>query len=66
MPLKPNDIRRMKPEERRKKLNELRKALMSYRIKKDRGALEETGKIRGIKRDIARILTVMRELGETE
>ncbi len=66
MPLKPDEIRRMTPEERRKKLSELRKALMSYKIKKDRGALEETGKIRGIKRDIARILTIMREMGEYE
>ena len=64
VPLKPNEIRKMTPEERRKKLLELRRALLSYRVRKDRGALKETGKIREIRRDIARILTIMRELGE--
>jgi len=55
----------MSPEERKKKLSELKKALISYEVKKNRGALKETGKIREVKRDIARILTIMRELGET-
>lgn len=65
MPLKPSEIRKMSPEERKKKLSELKKALISYEVKKNRGALKETGKIREVKRDIARILTIMRELGET-
>ena len=66
MPLKAKDIREMSPEERKKKLAELKRALISYEVKKNRGALKETGKIRVLKRDIARILTVMRELGEVE
>ncbi|MGQ4892570.1 MAG: 50S ribosomal protein L29 [Candidatus Njordarchaeia archaeon] len=66
MTLKAKDIREMTPEERKKKLAELKRALISYEVKKNRGALKETGKIRVVKRDIARILTVMRELGETE
>ncbi len=66
MPLKTNDILKMTPEERRKKLAELRKALISYKVKKDRGALKETGKIKVIRRDIARLLTIMRQLGESE
>jgi len=65
MTLKPREIREMTPEERKKKLLELKKALLTYEIRKNRGALKETGKIRVIKRDIARILTIMRELGET-
>ena len=65
MPLKAKDIRAMTPEERKKKLLELKKALLTYEIRKNRGALKETGKIRTVRRDIARILTVMRELGET-
>ena len=64
MPLKPDDIRKMTPEKRREELVKLRKSLLSLRTKKQRGALKETGKIKSIKRDIARILTIMRELGE--
>jgi len=64
MPLKPDDIRKMTPEERRKELEKLRTALMRMITRKERGALKETGKIRSIKRDIARILTIMRENGE--
>ena len=64
MPLKPDDIRKMTPEERRKELNKLRSALMRMITRKERGALKETGKIKHIKRDIARILTIMRENGE--
>jgi len=64
MPLKPDDIRKMTPEERRKELEKLRTALMRMITRKERGALKETGKIRSITRDIARILTIMRENGE--
>jgi len=64
MPLKPDDIRKMTPEERRKELEKLRTALMRMITRKERGALKETGKIRPIRRDIARILTIMRENGE--
>lgn len=64
MPLKAEDIRKMSREERKKELEKLRTALMRVMTRKDRGALKETGKIRSIKRDIARILTVMREFGE--
>ncbi|MHA1615961.1 MAG: 50S ribosomal protein L29 [Candidatus Njordarchaeales archaeon] len=64
MPLKPDDIRKMKPEQRREELLKLKRALITMLTRKQRGALKETGKIKSIKRDIARILTIMRELGE--
>lgn len=64
MPLKPEDIRKMTPEQRRKELEKLRTALVRMITRKERGALKETGKIKYIKRDIARILTIMREYGE--
>ncbi|MHA1589653.1 MAG: 50S ribosomal protein L29 [Candidatus Njordarchaeales archaeon] len=64
MPLKPDDVRKMTPEQRRRELLKLRRALLSMITRKQRGALKETGKIKSIKRDIARILTIMRELGE--
>jgi len=64
VPLKPDDIRKMSPEERRKELMKLRSALMRMVTRKERGALKEVGKVKHIKRDIARILTIMREYGE--
>ena len=59
--LKPDDIRKMSPEERMKKLNELREELMKLRLKAEMGTLENPGAIRAIRKTIARILTIMRE-----
>ena len=59
--LKPDDIRKMSPEERIKKLNELREELMKLRLKAEMGTLENPGAIRAIRKTIARILTIMRE-----
>jgi len=64
MPLKPEDIRKMTPEQRKAELEKLRTALLRMITRKERGALKETGKIKHVKRDIARILTIMREYGE--
>ncbi len=59
--IKTDDIRKMSPEERIKKLNELREELMKLRLKAEMGTLENPGAIRAIRKTIARILTVMRE-----
>lgn len=59
--MKPDEIRKMSPEERIKKLNELRLELLKLRMQARVGTLTNTAKIRNIKRDIARILTIMRE-----
>lgn len=59
--LKINDIRKMTPEERRKKLEELRLELVKLRLKASTGTLENPGAIRAIRKSIARILTVERE-----
>ncbi len=64
LPLKPEDIRKMTPEQRKAELEKLRTALVRMITRKERGALKETGKIKHVKRDIARILTIMREYGE--
>ncbi|WFO75802.1 50S ribosomal protein L29 [Desulfurococcaceae archaeon MEX13E-LK6-19] len=59
--MKPDDIRKMPPEERIKKLNELRLELLKLRMQSRVGTLTNTARIRNIRRDIARILTIMRE-----
>lgn len=64
MPLRLAEIRKWSPEKRREELKKLRMMLMGLLARKSRGALKETAKIKQTKKDIARILTVMRELGE--
>jgi len=61
MSLKPRDIRAMSREERLKKLEELRLELMKLRTQALLGTLENPGKIRVVKKTIARILTINRE-----
>ncbi len=55
------EIRGMSPEDRKKKLAELRAELARLKAQAKRGSLEKTALIRKIKRTIAMILTVERE-----
>lgn len=65
MTLKAKEIRMLTPEERREKLNELKRELMHERgIAAMGGSPPSPGKIRKLRMDIARILTIMREEGE--
>jgi large subunit ribosomal protein L29 len=59
--LNASEIRKMTPEERLLKLNELRVELVKLRLQSRVGTLTNTARIRNVRRDIARILTVMRE-----
>jgi len=59
--LKPSEIRQMSPEERLRKLEELRQELIKLRLQAKMGLLKDTAKIRNTKRDIARILTIINE-----
>ncbi len=63
--LKPEEIRKMSREERQKRLQELRAELARLRVQALRGSLENPGRIREIKRAIARILTIEREEQKT-
>jgi large subunit ribosomal protein L29 len=65
--LKPAEIRRMLPDERLAKLRELRTELMHERgIAAMGGAPPSPGKMRALRRDIARILTILHEEEETQ
>lgn len=56
-----DDIRKMKPEERIKLLNELRMELIKLRHQARVGILDNPARIRLIRKNIARILTVINE-----
>ena len=60
-----SEIRKMNPDQRAARLKKLRDELMKLRAEQNTGgSLESYGKVKAIKRAIARILTVQRELGE--
>jgi large subunit ribosomal protein L29 len=59
--LKPDDIRKMSKEERLQKLKELRQELIKLRYQAKMGHIDNPGKMRVIKKTIARILTINRE-----
>ncbi len=59
--MKPDEIRRMSQEDRIRRLNELRVELIKLRMQARVGTLTNTARIRNIRRDIAKILTIMRE-----
>jgi len=55
------DIRGMSPEERLKLLREMQVELVTLRYKASVGTLTNPGRLREVKRNIARVLTVMKE-----
>jgi large subunit ribosomal protein L29 len=59
--LSADEIRRMSKEERLKLLNELRTELIKLRTQTHLGTLTNIGRIKVVRKNIARILTVMRE-----
>lgn len=59
--VKASEIRGMSREEREKLLQEIRAELINLRHKAVVGGLESPGRLRELKRNIARILTINRE-----
>ena len=67
--MKPAEVRAMSDEELKNKLLELKKEQFNLRFQKASGQLENTARIRQVRRDIARIKTEMtarRKRKETE
>ncbi len=62
--MKAKDLRDFSIPELREKLSELREELFNLRFQKSIHRLENPMKIRLLKRDIARVLTILREKGE--
>ena len=67
MVLKAREIRQLTTEERKEKLKELKEELMHERgVSAMGGSPPSPGKIRQIRMSIARLLTIIREEGETK
>ncbi len=60
--MKASDMREMTREELTDKENELAQQLFALRLQKVTGQLENPSKIRGARRDLARVLTVLQEM----
>ncbi|MDO9069698.1 MAG: 50S ribosomal protein L29 [Deltaproteobacteria bacterium] len=59
--MKPNDLRKLAPEELLKKQNESTKELFNLKFQLHTGRLENTSKLKNIRKDIARINTILTE-----
>lgn len=59
--MKASKLREMTVEELRQKENELRKELLHLRIQKSTGDIQNPNRLRQVKRDIARVLTIITE-----
>ncbi len=59
--MKPSQVREMGPEELKTKEKELSEQLFRLRVQQSIGQLDNAIKLREIRRDIARVKTVLRE-----
>ena len=59
--MKANDIRERSDDELRKTLSDLEEQLFKLRFQKSTGQIENPIKIREVRKDIARVLTVINE-----
>jgi large subunit ribosomal protein L29 len=59
--MKPEEIRKLSVEELRAKLSDSREELMNLRFRQITGQLTDTNRLRLLRRDIARMETILRE-----
>jgi large subunit ribosomal protein L29 len=59
--MKASEIRELSPEEMDRKLVDLKQELFNLRFQHASGQLENPGKLRQTRRDIARVKTIIRE-----
>ncbi|MCH2173685.1 50S ribosomal protein L29 [Myxococcota bacterium] len=64
--MKAGDLRDLSVDELREKNKELRDEMFNVKVKKSTGQLEDQAKIGTLRKDIARIETVLREKGGAE
>ena len=62
--MKSSEINEMSPEEMQRKISDLKEELFNLRFQHEIGQLENPQKMKQIKRDIARIFTISREVEE--
>ena len=61
--MKASEIKEMSPEEMQRKISDLKEELFNLRFQHEIGQLENPQRMKQTKRDIARIYTIMREVG---
>ena len=59
--MKVEKIRELKSEELETRVGELEEEIFRARIQKEIGQLDQMGKVRNLRRDLARVRTVLRE-----
>ncbi len=64
--MKATELRNLSRQELKEKMNELKKSLYEMRIKNATARIEKPSKIKEARRDIARILTIMRDKKENK
>ncbi len=64
--MKPSDLRPKTADELKTQLGELRKEQFNLRFQKSSGQLENTARVRQVRRDIARIETILGERARVE
>ena len=64
--MKPEDLRKLTPEELAARVNDAQQALLDLRVKKATGQLEDSASLRVARRDVARALTVQNERRRSE
>ena len=64
--VKPSELRNMKPGEIETKLTDAREELMKLRFQQVTGQLTDTSHLRILKREIARMQTILKEQAEAE
>lgn len=60
--MKPNDLRKMTSEELLKKQTESTQALFNLKFQLHTGRLENSSKLKAVRKDIARINTILTEI----
>ena len=60
--MKVNEIRKLSPEELVKKIDESKKELFDMRLQQATGNLEKPSKIKGLRKDVARMKTILKEM----
>ncbi len=60
--MKAKELRSMSPEELQTKLKELKEELLNLRFQKAINQLENTHRIEDVKKDIARVMTILHEM----
>ncbi len=63
--MKKQEIRKMSADEMQGKLSDTREELMKLRFQQVTGQLTDTSRLRQLRRDIARMETILNELGRT-